>query len=88
MLVRSGVADNKGQHTVNIGALGEVLATRGELGFNAKYLIEMGEEIGSPGLRELCERHKHRFAADIFWLRTAPDSTLSESRYFLVHEVV
>ena len=49
-----GVADNKEQHLINLSALGAVLQTRGRLGFNAKFLIEMGEEIGSPGLRELC----------------------------------
>ena len=49
-----GIADNKGQHTINMEALRLVLETRGKLGFNAKYLIEMGEETGSMGLRELC----------------------------------
>jgi acetylornithine deacetylase/succinyl-diaminopimelate desuccinylase-like protein len=53
-----GTADNKGQHTVNIAALAAVLAERGRLGCNVKLLIEMGEEVGSPGLRELCEQHK------------------------------
>jgi acetylornithine deacetylase/succinyl-diaminopimelate desuccinylase-like protein len=60
-----GTADNKGQHSVNIAALAAVLAERGScgsssgLGFNVKILIEMGEEVGSAGLHELCERHKH-----------------------------
>jgi acetylornithine deacetylase/succinyl-diaminopimelate desuccinylase-like protein len=53
-----GTADNKGQHTVNIAALAAVLAERGRLGCNLKLLIEMGEEVGSAGLQELCERHK------------------------------
>src|SRR5712671_3929917 len=57
-----GSADNKGQHSVNIAALAAVLAQRGSigagLGFNVKLLIEMGEEVGSAGLHELCERHK------------------------------
>ena len=50
-----GIADNKGQHSVNMQAMANVLAARGRLGFNAKFLIEMGEETGSPGLRDLCE---------------------------------
>ncbi len=50
-----GTADNKGQHTINLAALGQVLAARGRLGFNAKLLLEMGEEVGSPGLRQICE---------------------------------
>jgi acetylornithine deacetylase/succinyl-diaminopimelate desuccinylase-like protein len=53
-----GTADNKGQHSVNIAALAAVFASRGALGFNCKILIEMAEEMGSIGLRELCERHR------------------------------
>ena len=53
-----GTADNKGQHSVNIAALAVVLAERGRLGFNTKILIEMGEEVGSAGLRELCLAQK------------------------------
>ena len=53
-----GTADNKGQHSINIAAIASVLAERGRLGFNVKLLIEMGEEVGSAGLRELCELHK------------------------------
>src|SRR3982751_4653178 len=60
-----GVVDNKGQHTINIAAQAAVLKTRGRLGFNAKWLIEMGEETGSPGLRELCAEHRDLFAADV-----------------------
>lgn len=60
-----GVVDNKGQHVINIAGLKAVLETRGKLGFNAKYLIEMGEEMGSPGLRELCAEHKELFKADV-----------------------
>jgi acetylornithine deacetylase/succinyl-diaminopimelate desuccinylase-like protein len=54
-----GTADNKGQHGINIAALAAVLAERGRLGFNVKLLIEMGEEVGSAGLPELCARHKN-----------------------------
>ncbi|MFC7553140.1 M20/M25/M40 family metallo-hydrolase [Pseudoroseomonas wenyumeiae] len=44
-----GTADNKGQHSINLAALGEVLRTRGgRLGFNTTVLLEMGEESGSP----------------------------------------
>src|SRR5712691_12680679 len=59
-----GVVDNKGQHTINLAALAAVLAARGRLGFNAKWLIEMGEETGSAGLREVCAEHRLLFAAD------------------------
>jgi len=73
-----GTADNKGQHSVNIAALAAVIAERGRLGFNAKILIEMGEEVGSAGLRELCAEHKHKLLqADLLIAsdgpRIAPD---------------
>ena len=60
-----GVVDNKGQHTIDIAGQMAVLKTRGKLGFNAKWLIEMGEETGSPGLRELCAEHSDLLAADV-----------------------
>src|SRR5262245_205498 len=60
-----GVVDNKGQHTINLAAQAAVLKERGRLGFNAKWLIEMGEETGSPGLRELCAEHRALFKADV-----------------------
>ncbi|MFK7856520.1 MAG: M20 family metallopeptidase [Granulosicoccus sp.] len=61
-----GTADNKAQHTINMAALRAVIEERGSLGFNAKYLIEMGEETGSVGLREVLQQHKEAFSADVF----------------------
>lgn len=61
-----GTADNKGQHSINITALEQVMAARGgRLGFNCKMLIEMGEEAGSPGLRDLAQREGAALAADL-----------------------
>ena len=67
-----GTADNKGQHTINLGALAAVLKARGRLGFNAKLLIETGEEVGSPGLREICLAERERLAADLFLASDGP----------------
>jgi len=79
-----GVADNKGQHTINLAALGAVLAERDRLGFNAKWLIEMGEEVGSAGLHELCERHRgDLFKADIMIGSDGPRNAPSEPTIFL-----
>ena len=62
-----GTADNKGQHTLNIAAMRAVMSERGgRLGFNAKVLIEMGEENGSLGLKEIMTAHKEAFMADVF----------------------
>ena len=35
-------------------------------------LIETGEEIGSPGLREVCRQYKHRLAADVLIASDGP----------------
>ncbi len=67
-----GTADNKGQHSINIAAIASVLATRGRLGFNSKILIETGEEVGSPGLREFCSEHKDELAADMLLASDGP----------------
>jgi len=78
-----GVADNKGQHTVNMEAMKHVLATRGHLGFNAKYLIEMGEETGSTGLREVCEDHRDLLAADLLIASDGPRLRAERPTLFL-----
>jgi acetylornithine deacetylase/succinyl-diaminopimelate desuccinylase-like protein len=78
-----GVADNKGQHSINLAALAAVLATRGRLGFNMKWLIEMGEEAGSPGLRELCAEHRDEFAADVLIASDGPRLSADRATIFL-----
>lgn len=78
-----GIADNKGQHSINMEALRLVLETRGKLGFNVKYLIEMGEETGSPGLRELCEQNKERFTADLLIASDGPRLSPQRPTVFL-----
>ena len=61
-----GTADNKGQHTINMAAMKAVIDERGSLGFNAKVMIEMGEENGSAGVHEIIGANKNVFAADVF----------------------
>jgi acetylornithine deacetylase/succinyl-diaminopimelate desuccinylase-like protein len=60
-----GTADNKGQHSVNIGALESIIKTRGKLGFNSKIIIETGEESGSPGLADFARENKEILKADV-----------------------
>jgi acetylornithine deacetylase/succinyl-diaminopimelate desuccinylase-like protein len=68
-----GSADNKGQHSINISALAAVIAQRGRLGFNVKVMIEMGEEVGSAGLHELCAQHRNGLlAADVLIASDGP----------------
>ncbi|HRD78290.1 MAG TPA: M20 family metallopeptidase [Hyphomicrobiaceae bacterium] len=68
-----GTADNKGQHTLNMAALAAVMAERGgKLGFNAKFMIEMGEEAGSKGLDALAAAEKGAFSADVLVASDGP----------------
>lgn len=78
-----GVVDNKGQHAINLAGQAAVLATRGKLGFNAKWLIEMGEETGSPGLREVCSRHKDLLASDVLIASDGPRLNAERPTIFL-----
>ena len=67
-----GAADNKGQHSINIAAIEHVLKNRGRLNCNIKWLLEMGEEVGSPGLRATCEKRKGELAADVLIASDGP----------------
>ena len=67
-----GTADNKGQHWINMISMKNVLETRGALGFNAKFLIETGEENGSLGLREVIVENIEDFASDVFIASDGP----------------
>ena len=78
-----GTADNKGQHTINIGALGSVIKARGKLGFNIKLLIETGEETGSPGLNEFCAAHRDELGADVFIASDGPRLSPERPTIFL-----
>lgn len=78
-----GVVDNKGQHAINMRAMRAVIETRGKLGFNAKYIIEMGEETGSPGLRELCIAHRERLRANILVASDGPRLSAARPTVFL-----
>ncbi|MEZ5825154.1 MAG: M20 family metallopeptidase [Geminicoccaceae bacterium] len=67
-----GTADNKGQHSILMAALAQLLAERGRLGFNVKFLIETGEEIGSPGLDAFCAQNCDLLAADVLIASDGP----------------
>ncbi|MGC6656108.1 acetylornithine deacetylase/succinyl-diaminopimelate desuccinylase-like protein [Pantoea ananatis] len=79
-----GSADNKGQHCVNLAALEQVfLARGGRLGFNCKLLFEMGEEISSPGLAQLCRQHGDLLKADLFIASDGPRLNAVQPTLFL-----
>lgn len=79
-----GTADNKGQHTINLAALEQVMAARGgDLGFNCKLLLEMGEEAGSPGLRALAAAEREALAADVLIGSDGPRLSAERPTVFL-----
>lgn len=79
-----GTADNKGQHTINLAAVEAVLRARGgKLGFNLKVLIETGEEVGSPGLKEFCDKEKARLRADVLIASDGPRLQPGRATIFL-----
>ncbi len=79
-----GSADNKGQHSINLAALRAVHQARGgKLGFNARFIIEMGEEIGSPELAEVCAAHRDELAADVFIGSDGPRLSADRPTIFL-----
>ena len=67
-----GSADNKVQHLINLRAMDAVIKAQGNLGFNAKVIIEMGEETGSPGLKEFCTANADLLRADVFIASDGP----------------
>lgn len=79
-----GTADNKGQHSINLAALAAVLDARGgRLGFNVTWLIETGEETGSPGLAAFCAAHRRELAADLLLASDGPRLRADASTVFL-----
>ena len=78
-----GIADNKGQHSVNLQAMACVLAERGCLGFNAKFIIEMGEETGSPGLQDVCAEYAELLKADLLVASDGPRLRADRPTIFL-----
>ena len=79
-----GTADNKGQHTINLAALEQVIKAReGRLGYDIKLMIEMGEEMGSPGLREMCEQQGDLLKADLFLASDGPRVSAARPTLFL-----
>src|SRR3982074_2592572 len=79
-----GTADNKGQHSINLSAIRAVREARGgRLGFNAKFIVETGEEIGSPDLRQVCEALRDELKADLFLGSDGPRLSADRPTIFL-----
>ena len=64
-LLARGAADDKGQIHAHLMAAGALLATRGALPVNVKYVFEGEEESGSVNLDRWLEANVERLAADV-----------------------
>lgn len=60
-----GAADDKGQLYVHIAAVETLLAERGSLPVNVKFILEGDEESGSGPLEPFIESHKELLEADL-----------------------
>jgi len=60
-----------------------LLAERGALGFNLKFLFETGEEIGSPGLTEFAAAHRELLRADVLIASDGPRLDAATPTLFL-----
>jgi acetylornithine deacetylase/succinyl-diaminopimelate desuccinylase-like protein len=60
-----GVADNKGQHFAHLEAVRLLLERDGSLPCSVKMLLDGEEEVGSPNLGSLVQRHRELLAADL-----------------------
>ncbi|MDR1380977.1 MAG: dipeptidase [Tannerella sp.] len=59
-----GADDDKGQSMIQAKGFETALRT-GLLGCNVKFMLEGGEEIGSPGLEAFCEANRDLLKADV-----------------------
>ncbi|TET64488.1 M20/M25/M40 family metallo-hydrolase [Candidatus Bathyarchaeota archaeon] len=59
-----GVSDNKGNIVSRLKVVQTFLETMGSVPVNIKFVIEGEEEIGSPHLSPVIQKHKNLFSAD------------------------
>jgi acetylornithine deacetylase/succinyl-diaminopimelate desuccinylase-like protein len=79
-----GTADNKGQHSIVLGGLaGAIEARSGRLGYNVKLLLETGEEVGSPGLHDVCRLRREALSADVLIASDGPRLSAERPTIFL-----
>ncbi len=63
-LYARGAADNKGNLVARLAAVHAYRQAHGELPLHVKFIVEGEEEIGSPHLHEIAERHADKLQAD------------------------
>lgn len=79
-LYARGVGDNKGQHFAQLLAIESLLACRGNLPCNIKFLLEGEEEIGSPQMPVFVREHLKELKADLVIISDGPVHTSGRSQ--------
>jgi acetylornithine deacetylase/succinyl-diaminopimelate desuccinylase-like protein len=64
-LIGRGAADDKGQIHIHLKAVEALLATRGRLPVNLRFIFEGEEEDSSAHLSDWLERNRYRLSADV-----------------------
>jgi len=59
-----GVSDNKGNFVSRLKAVQAFLKTTRDVPVNVKFVVEGEEEVGSPHLAQVIQKHKDLFSAD------------------------
>lgn len=78
-LYARGVGDNKGQHFAQLMAIESLLACRGSLPCNIKFLLEGEEEIGSPQMPVFVQEHRDELETDLVIISDGPVHTSGRS---------
>src|SRR5215469_17863109 len=65
-------SENGGQENRSEANAERARYARGRLGFDIVYLVETGEEVGSPGLREVCQQYRDRLKANVLIASDGP----------------
>lgn len=63
-LIARGIADNKGQVSVHIVNVFDLIE-KNELKYNIKFILEGAEEIGSPNMEAFFKDHSNKLKSDI-----------------------
>ncbi len=71
-LYARGASDDKGQVFVHVKAVEALLAVRGRLPVNVKFVVEGEEEVGSPWLMQDVSSHPGRYRADVVLISDSP----------------
>ena len=72
-----------GTASCSAGLASAIAAREGRLGYNVKLLLETGEEVGSPGLHDVCRLRRADLSADALIASDGPRLSADRPTLFL-----